>query len=119
VQAGLAGLLPGENSLVSTEAARSSEQATERPRLLFFYGTTSGPSRRVEAFLSQVLQRRRNHETFRLLRVCAERHPELVEYFRVDQLPAIFVISGRQVQARVVAPRGRRELEQALAPWLN
>jgi thioredoxin-like negative regulator of GroEL len=115
----LDGLLPGENSAVSTEAARSSEHAIERPRLLFFYGKTSGPSRRVEAFLSQVLQRRHNHETFRLLRVCAERHPELVEHFRVDQLPAIFVISGRQVQARVVAPRGRRELEQALAPWLN
>jgi len=104
---------------VTTEAARSTEHTTERPRLLFFYGTTSGPSRRAEGFLSQVLQRRRNHETFRLLRVCAERHPELVEHFRVDQLPAIVVISGRRVQARVVAPRGRRELEQALAPWLN
>ena len=105
---------------VGAEAARSSEHTqTERPQLVFFYGRTSGPSRRVEAYLSQVLQRRHNHDTFKLVRVCAERHPELVAHFGVDQLPAIFVISGRRVQARVVAPRGRKELEQALAPWLN
>ena len=71
------------------------------------------------AFLSQVLQRRRNHDTFKLVRVCAERHPELVDHFRVVELPAIFVVSGRRVQARVVAPKGRKELEEALAPWLN
>ena len=93
--------------------------AADKPRLLFFYGKTSGPCRRVEAFLSQVLQRRHNHETFRLVRVCAERHPDLVEHFRVDTLPTILVVAERRVQARVVAPRGRKELEESLAPWLR
>ena len=91
----------------------------EKPTLLFFYGMTSGPSRRVEGFLSQVLQRRHNHETFRLLRVCAENHPELVEHFRVDSLPSIVIMEGSRVKSRVVAPRGRKELEVALAPWLR
>ena len=96
-------------------------QATsrEKPRLIFFYGKTSGPCRRVEAFLSQVLQRRHNHDTFRLVRVCAERHPELIDHFRVEELPTICVVDGRRVQARVVAPKGRKELEEALAPWLR
>ena len=91
----------------------------EKPRLLFFYGERSGPSRRVDAFLSQVLQRRRNHDTFRLVRVCAERCPELVERFGVDRLPTLFVVDGRHVKARVESPRGRRDLESALAPWLR
>ena len=91
----------------------------EKPRLLFFYGQTSGPCRRVEAFLSQVLQRRHNHETFRLVRVCAERHPELIEHFRVETLPTICVVDARRVKARIVSPRGRKELEETLAPWLR
>jgi thioredoxin-like negative regulator of GroEL len=110
----------GENWLVTNAvAAPLDERAVEKPRLIFFYGKTSGPCRRVEAFLSQVLQRRHNHETFRLVRVCAERHPELIEHFRVGELPTICVVDGRRVQARVVAPRGRKELEEALAPWLR
>ena len=91
----------------------------EKPRLLFFYGRTSGPCRRVEAFLSQVLQRRHNHETFRLVRVCAERHPELIEHFRVETLPTICVVEGRKLRRRIEAPRGCRELEHELEPWLR
>jgi len=92
---------------------------TVKPQLLFFFGKTSGPCRRVEAFLSQVLQRRQNHDTFRLVRVCAEEHPQLVEHFRVEALPTVFVVEERRVRARVTAPKGRRELEEALKPWLR
>jgi thioredoxin-like negative regulator of GroEL len=110
----------GENVAVSSPVAAPLEaRVDEKPRLVFFYGKTSGPCRRVEAFLSQVLQRRHNHETFRLVRVCAERHPDLLDHFCVSELPTIFVVDRRRVQARVVAPRGRRELEEALAPWLR
>lgn len=93
--------------------------APERPRLVFFYGRTSGPSRRVEAFLSQVLQRRHNHDTFRLVRVCADTNPELVERFAVSDIPSIVIVEGRRVRARVASPRGRAEIEEALAPWLR
>jgi len=95
------------------------EAVTPKPQLVFFYGKTSGPCRRVEAYLSQVLQRRQNHDTFRLVRVCADESPQLVEHFRVDELPTVFVVEGRRVRARVVAPKGRRELEEALQPWLR
>jgi thioredoxin-like negative regulator of GroEL len=116
----LTGSSKGEKSTVtSTATAASLAPIAEKPRLLFFYGKTSGPSRRVEAFLSQVLQRRRNHETFRLVRICAESHPDLIEHFRVESLPTIIVVEDRHVKRRVVSPRGRKELEEALAPWLR
>jgi len=110
---------PAPASAPAPAPGAAGSQAHEKPRLIFFYGQTSGPCRRVEAFLSQVLQRRHNHETFKLVRVCAERHPELVDPFRVSEVPTIFVVEGRRVGARVVAPRGRKELEEALAPWLR
>ena len=105
--------------VATTAVATQPGSGVEKPRLLFFYGRTSGPCRRVEAFLSQVLQRRHNHETFRLVRVCAEQHPDLIEHFRVDSLPTIVVVEDRRVKTRVAAPRGRKELEDALAPWLR
>jgi thioredoxin-like negative regulator of GroEL len=97
----------------------SPQGAEERPRLVFFYGRTSGPSRRVEGFLSQVLQRRKNHDTFRLIRVCAETSPELVTHFQVETIPAIVVIEGRRVRAHVEDPRHCNLIEEALAPWLR
>ena len=95
------------------------EPAPERPRLVFFYGRTSGPSRRVEGYLSQVLQRRHNHNTFKLIRVCAETHADLIERFAIEVVPSILVVDGRRVRARLEAPKGRQEIEAALAPWLK
>lgn len=91
----------------------------QRPRLVFFYSPRSGRCRRVEGFLAQVLQRRQNHETFALVPVSVDERPDLAEKFRIEETPTICVVEGRQVQARITAPRGCRELEQALEPWLH
>jgi thioredoxin-like negative regulator of GroEL len=91
----------------------------ERPRLVFFYSAASGRSRRAEGFLAQVLQRRRNHDTFDLVRVEVGRRPDLAERFRVDVVPTFVVVQGRRVRRRIVTPGGCREIEQALAPWLR
>jgi thioredoxin-like negative regulator of GroEL len=90
-----------------------------RPRLVFFFSPTSGRCRRVEAFMAQVLQRRRNHETFTLHKVDADERPDLAERFRVASLPTLVVLSGKQVRARLDAPRGCRDIEDFLAPWLR
>jgi hypothetical protein len=90
-----------------------------RPQLLFFYSPTSGPSRRVEGFLAQVLQRRRNHESFRLIPIEVERQPDLVEHFEVDKIPALIVVSEKTVRARLVHPRGCAEITRTLSPWLS
>ncbi len=91
----------------------------ERPRLVFFYSPLSGRCRRVEGFIAQVLQRRRNHETFDLVRVSVERRPDLAEKFRIEEVPTICVVEGRKLRRRIAAPRGCRELERELEPWLR
>jgi thioredoxin family protein len=98
-------------------AARPSHD--ERPLLLFFESPSSGRCRRVEGFLAQVLQRRHNHDTFRLVRVNVDERPELAERFRIERVPTLLVVTGKRVRLRLVAPRGCRELEQALRPWLR
>lgn len=94
-------------------------QDQRRPRLVFFYSPLSGRCRRVEGFIAQVLQRRRNHETFELVRVPVDRRPDLAEKFGIEQVPTICVVEGRRLRRRIVAPRGCRELERELEPWLR
>jgi len=90
-----------------------------KPGLVYFYSSRSGACRRVEGFLAQVLQRRRNHGTFRLYRVAEEERPDLVERFRVDTIPTLVVIEGKSEKARLEVPRGCRDIERFLAPWLQ
>jgi thioredoxin-like negative regulator of GroEL len=91
----------------------------EKPRLVFFHSEVSGYCRRVEGFLAQVLQRRRNHDTFKVVHVAEEEHPDLLARFNVDEVPTLVVVEGRTVRARLKRPRGCREIEGFLAPWLN
>jgi thioredoxin-like negative regulator of GroEL len=100
------------------EAAVARERAT-KPRLVFFTSSVSGQCRRVEGFLAQVLQRRRNHGTFRLLVVDEDERPDLVKRFAVDVLPTLVVVEGRSERARLEQPRGCREIERLLRPWLR
>ena len=90
-----------------------------RPRLVFFYSPQSGRCRRVEGFIAQVLQRRRNHDTFELVRVSVDRRPDLAEKFGIGEVPTICIVEGRKLRRRIVAPRGCKELEHELEPWLH
>lgn len=89
-----------------------------KPRLVFFYAHASGRCRRVEGFLAQVLQQRQNHETFQLYRVDSEQHPELARRFEVERVPSLFVVEGKHVSARLEEPRGCRDIQKFLEPWL-
>ena len=92
---------------------------TDAPRLIFFHSSLSGHCRRVEGFLAQVLQRRQNHGTFKLYRVDREERPDLVERFAVATLPTLCVVQGKRVRERLEKPRGCRDIEAFLAPWLR
>jgi Thioredoxin len=94
-------------------------QLQARPRLVFFYSPLSGRCRRLEGFIAQVLQRRQNHDTFDLVRVSVDRRPDLAEKFRVEDVPTICVVEGRTLLRTIVTPRGCRELERELEPWLR
>jgi thioredoxin-like negative regulator of GroEL len=90
-----------------------------KPGLVFFHSSVSGQCRRVEGFLAQVLQRRKNHGTFRLYRVDEQERPDLVERFHVEMLPTLVVVENKQILARLEKPRGCRDIESFLAPWLH
>jgi thioredoxin-like negative regulator of GroEL len=108
--------------MTSSTAARTAEapgQPRERPKLVLFYSPQSGHCRRVEGFIAQVLQRRRNHATFALVRVSVDRRPDLAMKFRVEKVPTLCVVEGRKLRKTIVAPRGCRELERELEPWLR
>jgi thioredoxin-like negative regulator of GroEL len=94
-------------------------EPTERPTLLLFGAATDGPSRRVEAFLAQVLQRRHNHDTFAIRFVPADQRPDLVERFRVNEIPSLLLVVDKRVQGRLARPRGCVDIESFLAPWLK
>jgi hypothetical protein len=87
--------------------------------LCFFYSPTSGPSRRVEGFLAQVLQRGRKHRTLAVQRVNCDEHPELVQRYAVTQMPTLVVIEDGRVLGRLEGFCGCREIEKLLGPWLN
>jgi thioredoxin-like negative regulator of GroEL len=104
---------------MSTERGAVVLSPAERPRLIFFYSARDGRARRIEGYLAQVLQRRQNHDTFAIHRVDVDERPEVAERFRVNGEPALLVVSGKAVRARLEAPRGCAEIQTVLAPWLR
>ena len=100
-------------------AAAPDAIATERPRLVLFHSSRDGRCRRTEGFLAQVLQRRRNHNTFDIVRVDVDRRPELAERLGIEKVPTLLVLTDTRVRRRIVAPNGCRELATELAPWLR
>ncbi len=93
--------------------------AVDKPMLLLFHSPTTGESRRVEGFLAQVLQRRRNHDTFTLRYVDSTPRPDLVTRFGIEQPPALVVVERKRVRAKAEKPRGCAEIRSFLAPWLK
>lgn len=104
----------GDGTVAQTAAA-----ASNRPSLLFFYSATSGASRRADGFLAQVLQRRANHTTFRLVRIDANERPDLLDRLQVRELPTMLVIADRRIRGRLVKPSGIQEIKHLLSPWLK
>ena len=99
-------------------AGQTLDEAGAKPRLVFFHSPLSGHCRRVDGFLAQVLQRRRNHGTFRLYRVDERERPDLLERFGVEAIPTLVVVEQKRVRARLEQPRSSIEIEHFPGPWL-
>jgi thioredoxin-like negative regulator of GroEL len=102
-----------------SDVAATTARGMAKPGLVFFHSTVSGRCRRVEAFIAQVLQRRRNHNTFAYYPVAREERPDLVERFRVVEIPTLVVVEDKVVAARLEQPTGCKQIERFLAPWLS
>ena len=103
----------------SAKRLAETKTATTRPLLCFVYSPTSGPSRRAEGFLAQVLQRRKNHRAFIVQRInCIER-PDLAKKLGAETVPALVVVENRRVRARLEGVNGCKNIERLLEPWLG
>jgi thioredoxin-like negative regulator of GroEL len=102
----------------SRERMQAGEAQVTLPRLVFFTASTSGHCRKVDGWIAQVLQHRRNHLKVKLVTVDAEARPELLERFRVERLPTLVLVEDKIAKARLECPRGTREIASMLAPWL-
>jgi thioredoxin-like negative regulator of GroEL len=91
----------------------------QRPLLVYFSSKRSGPARRMEAFLDQVLQSRQNHDTFRRRMIDVDDRPDLAERFRVTDVPTVVVIDDGKVASRVEGRVGVAERRDALGPGLR
>ena len=67
----------------------------DQPRLVFFHSSLSGHCRRVEGFLAQVLQRRRNHGTFNVV-LLPKRSPDRSKV-RIRRLKPRVVVENKAV----------------------
>jgi thioredoxin-like negative regulator of GroEL len=103
----------------ATNFNATTSPAQERPRLVFFHSRRDGPCRRAEGYIAQVLQRRNNHATFLLHQVEVEEHPDLAERFQVEDVPTLLVIADRRIKGRLTHPKGCRDIEAMLKPWLR
>jgi thioredoxin-like negative regulator of GroEL len=104
---------------VASPSATQRRIAQTRPGLVFFHSSVSGKCRRVEGYIAQVLQRRRNHGTFKYYAVAQENRPDLVAKFGITKMPTLVVVEDKVVRARLEGPNGCRDIERFLAPWLQ
>jgi len=91
--------------------------ARELPTLVFFTAHTSGPARRMESLIAHIA--RRDRERLRVRRVDADRHPELVEKFAVDEIPALVLVVGKKVVARIDGRASMPQIEELLDEQLG
>ena len=89
----------------------------QRPLLVFFGATHSGPARRMESLVAHLARKERAR--LRVQEIDIDKQPELAERFRVTTVPTLALVKDKRVvgrlEGRVSAPR----IEQMLEPHLD
>jgi thioredoxin 1 len=67
--------------------------------LIFFTSQRSGPARRMESLLAHIARKER--DTLAVKRVDVDERPDLAERFRVVEVPALALVKGKRVVARL------------------
>jgi thioredoxin-like negative regulator of GroEL len=88
-----------------------------RTLLVFFTSRSSGPARRMESLLAHIARKER--AKLEVKKVDVDERPELAERFRISQVPALALVRGKRVIARLegrsTAPKIEALLEEHLA----
>jgi thioredoxin-like negative regulator of GroEL len=101
------------------DSPHATSVSTKAPLLLLFVSNTSGPARRVEGYISHILQRRHNHNSFRMAVVDQDERPDLFDRFHVEDVPTMMVVDGGKIGARLDGYAKPVAIEHALEPWLH
>jgi thioredoxin-like negative regulator of GroEL len=86
---------------------------------MYFTSARSGPARRVESLLDQVLQERRNHEVFDRSVVDIDEDRSAAEQYAVEEVPTILVVENGEERCRIDGRPSVAALREALSPWLR
>lgn len=81
--------------------------------LVFFTSRRSGPARRMESLLAHIARKER--ETLAVKRVDVDERPDLAERFRVAEVPALALVKGKRVVARLEGRATAPKIETMLA----
>ena len=86
---------------------------------MYFTSARSGPARRVESLLDQVLQERRNHEAFDRTVVDVDEDRSTASQYAVEDVPTILVVENGEERCRIDGRPSVAALREALSPWLR
>jgi thioredoxin-like negative regulator of GroEL len=86
---------------------------------MYFTSPRSGPARRVESLLDQVLQEHRNHEAFDRSVIDVDAEESTAARFDVAEVPTILVVEDGKEKCRIGGRPSVASLRDALSPWLR
>ena len=86
--------------------------ADERPTLLFFSSSRSGPARRMASLVAWVNVTEKNR--LRVVEVDADANEPLMRALHVDTVPALVLLGGSRVLARHEGRATGRQIERLI-----
>lgn len=94
-----------------------SEANSERPILLFFTASRSGPARRMESLLAHLARKERGR--LRVSRIDVDTSAELASALAVTEVPTLVVVKERKPVARLEGRASAPQIEKLIAPHLG
>ena len=89
-------------------------RADERPTLLFFSSTRSGPARRMSSLVAWV--RVTEKSRLRVLTVDTDRDERIMRALGVNAIPALVLVRGRDELGRLEGRATGRQIERLIRP---
>jgi thioredoxin-like negative regulator of GroEL len=89
----------------------------QKPLLLFFTNSRSGPARRMESLLAHLARKERSR--LRVARIDAEAQPDWIERLRITEIPTLVLIKDRRPVDRLEGRASAPQIERMISPHLT